>query len=35
MPAIETRTLSNKIKAHMDALKMGEIEDTFGWNFKV
>ncbi len=35
IPAIETRTLSNKIKAHMDALKMGEIEDTFGWNFKV
>lgn len=35
MPAIETRTLSNKIKNHMDALKTGEIEDTFGWNFKV
>jgi branched-chain amino acid aminotransferase len=35
IPAIETRTLSNKIKAHMDALKLGETEDTFGWNFKV
>lgn len=35
LPAMETRTLSNKIKEHMDAIKLGEIEDTFGWNLKV
>lgn len=35
MPAIESRILSNKFKNYMDALKTGEIEDTFGWNFKV
>jgi branched-chain amino acid aminotransferase len=35
LPAMETRTLSNRIKNHMDALKIGKVEDTFGWNFIV
>ena len=35
LPAVETRTLSNRIKSHMDALKIGKVEDTFGWNFIV
>jgi len=35
LPAMETRTLSNKIKAHLDGVKNGTVEDTFGWNLKV
>jgi hypothetical protein len=32
---MESRTLSNKIKDHLDALKIGKVEDTFGWNYFV
>ncbi|MFM7595674.1 MAG: branched-chain amino acid aminotransferase [Flavobacteriales bacterium] len=32
LPAMEHRTLSNRIKEHMDALKIGKVADTFGWN---
>ncbi|MFN4951378.1 MAG: branched-chain amino acid aminotransferase [Flavobacteriales bacterium] len=35
LPATENRTLSNRIKEHLDALKIGKVEDTFGWNFFV
>lgn len=35
LPAMENRTLSNRIKEHLDALKIGKVEDTFGWNFFV
>jgi branched-chain amino acid aminotransferase len=35
LPSMESRTLSNKIKDHLDALKIGKIEDTFGWNYFV
>jgi branched-chain amino acid aminotransferase len=35
LPPIEGRTLSNKIKAYMDGMKTGTVNDDFGWNFKV
>ena len=35
LPAMENRTLSNRIKEHLDALKIGKVKDTFGWNFFV
>jgi branched-chain amino acid aminotransferase len=35
LPPMEGRTLSNKIKAYMDDLKAGRIDDEFGWNYKV
>jgi hypothetical protein len=35
LPPLETRTISNKIKAYMDALKAGEVEDELGWNLLV
>ena len=35
LPTMETRTLSNRIKAHLDGVKNGTVEDTFGWNLKV
>jgi len=35
LPPLESRTLSNKIKNHLDALKTGRIEDQFGWCLKV
>lgn len=35
LPAMEGRTLSNRIKEHLDGLKIGKVEDTFGWNFFV
>ncbi|MEN9700048.1 MAG: hypothetical protein RLZZ301_1246 [Bacteroidota bacterium] len=35
LPAFETRTLSNNIKAHLDAVKAGTIADEFGWVVKV
>jgi hypothetical protein len=35
LPAFETRTLSNRIKQHMDDLKAGKVEDTFHWNVRV
>ncbi len=35
LPAMENRTLSNRIKEHLDALKIGKVEDTFCWNFFV
>lgn len=34
LPAIEGRTFSNKVGTFMDAIKSGEIEDTFGWILK-
>jgi branched-chain amino acid aminotransferase len=35
LPSLESRTLSNRIKEHLDAIKTGRAEDTFGWCFKV
>lgn len=35
LPAIETRELSNKISHTISAIKLGQAEDVFGWNFKV
>ncbi|MFM7301095.1 MAG: aminotransferase class IV, partial [Crocinitomicaceae bacterium] len=35
LPPLETRTISNKIKSYMDALKTGEVEDELGWNLLV
>lgn len=35
LPPLETRTISNKIKSYMDALKAGEVEDELGWNLLV
>jgi len=35
LPPLEGRTISNKIKAYMDDMKAGRIDDEFGWNFKV
>ena len=35
LPTFETRTLSNKIKAHLDAIKSGEEPDLYGWNVRV
>lgn len=34
LPAIETRTISNKISEAIDAIKTGNAEDTFGWIYK-
>lgn len=35
LPAIETRTLSNKLKKHLEEIKIGLSADEFGWNFLV
>ncbi len=35
LPAIETRTFSQKVLAHLDDLKTGKIPDTMGWMLKV
>jgi len=35
LPPPEGRTLSNKIKAYMDDMKTGRVNDDFGWNYKV
>lgn len=35
LPALETRTLSNKIKAFIDDVKAGKEKDTFGWCLRV
>jgi len=35
LPSMESRTLSNKIKDYLDALKIGKVADTFGWNYFV
>jgi branched-chain amino acid aminotransferase len=35
LPPLESRTLSNRIKERLDAIKTGRAEDTFGWCFKV
>jgi branched-chain amino acid aminotransferase len=35
LPPLEGRELSNKIKAYMDGMKTGKLNDDFGWNFKV
>jgi branched-chain amino acid aminotransferase len=35
LPPLEGRTISNKIKAYMDDMKTGRVNDDFGWNFKV
>ncbi|MFN4911545.1 MAG: branched-chain amino acid aminotransferase [Flavobacteriales bacterium] len=32
LPALESRELSLRIKNHLDAIKLGEAEDSFGWN---
>ncbi len=35
LPAIETRTLSAKVKQALDAIKTGQAEDTFNWLMKL
>lgn len=35
LPPIETRVLSNRIKAYLNALKYGVIEDSHGWNMTI
>lgn len=35
LPPIEKRTFSNKVHAHLDAIKAGEVEDKFNWIYKV
>jgi branched-chain amino acid aminotransferase len=35
LPPLETRDISNRIKNHLDGIKTGVIEDSFGWCFKV
>jgi branched-chain amino acid aminotransferase len=35
LPAFETRTLSNKIKEHMEGIKMGSLPDENGWCFPI
>lgn len=34
LPAIESRTLSNKIKDHLNNMKSGKVADEFGWLMK-
>jgi branched-chain amino acid aminotransferase len=34
LPAIETRTFSNKVGTYLNDLKSGVVEDTFGWILK-
>ena len=35
LPPIETRQLSNRIKAYLDDVKYGKIEDIYGWNLTI
>ena len=35
LPPIETRKLSNRIKAYLDDVKYGKIEDIYGWNMTI
>lgn len=35
LPPLETRVLSNRIKAYLNALKYGAIEDSHGWNMTI
>ena len=35
LPGVETRTVSNRVKAYLDDLKAGKIADEFGWCHKV
>ena len=35
LPPLETRTISNKIKDHLDGIKAGKVKDEFGWCLKV
>jgi len=35
LPEVKTRKLSNKLKAHLNNLKFGKVEDTFGWCHKI
>ena len=35
LPPIESRTISNRIKDYMNALKYQEIDDEMGWNFLI
>lgn len=35
LPPVAARTFSNKVKAYLDDIKAGKIEDTLGWCFKV
>lgn len=34
LPAVESRTISNKIKDYLNDLKAGKVEDTHGWLLK-
>ncbi|MCE2713216.1 MAG: aminotransferase class IV, partial [Cryomorphaceae bacterium] len=35
LPPIETREISNRIKDHLDGIKLGRVKDEFGWCLKV
>jgi branched-chain amino acid aminotransferase len=35
LPPMETRQLSNRIKAYLDDVKYGKIEDIYGWNMTI
>ncbi len=35
LPSVETREFSNKVHAHLDAIKAGTVEDEFNWITKV
>jgi branched-chain amino acid aminotransferase len=35
LPPIETRQLSNRIKAYLDDVKYGKTEDIYGWNMTI
>ena len=35
LPPVESREISNKLKKHLNDIKLGKLEDTFGWCQKV
>lgn len=35
LPEIESRTFSNKVYNHLNAVKRGEVEDKFNWIYKI
>jgi hypothetical protein len=35
LPAVETRTMSNSLRAQLDDIKTGKTEDRFGWMVKL
>jgi branched-chain amino acid aminotransferase len=35
LPPVETRTVSNRLKAYLSGLKIGQSDDIFNWNYFV